>query len=202
MSPDPAPAVPVAGAPDAAALTWPVACLLAMWDALHLELGEAALVTDGHKWSGLATVVAAWYGATPVLFLTEGSSAPAGSALVRVEDPSETVRGLTARLQGRPGVAVAELSGRASLVDLVLESIPSQTGVAMAGEGRDRLTIDFYVNVHRKGLNMVSSVLDPGRPDAPGGAVTTAHVDRAGRLLAQPARLAEARAAAGAALVP
>jgi hypothetical protein len=70
----------------------------------------------------------------------------------------------------------------------------------MAGEGRERLTIDSYVNVHRKGLNTVSSVLDPGRPDAPGGAVTTAHVDRAGRLLAQPARLAEARAAAGAAL--
>jgi hypothetical protein len=187
---------PAAGGPiDAATLTWPVACLLALWDSLDLELGEAAVVTEGHPWSGLAAVVAGWYGATPVLYVTAGTAAPAGTTPIRVEDPSETVRGLASRLQGRPGVAVAELSGRAAIVDIVLESIPSETGIAMAGEGRERLTIDFYVNVHRKGLHMVSTLLDPGAPDVPGRGVTSAHVVRAQRLLAQPARLAQAGAA-------
>ena len=96
-------------------------------------------------------------------------------------------------------MAAAEFSGRADFVDLLLESIPPQSGLALAGAGREPLTIDFYVNVHRKGLLMVSSVLDPGgaveTADEGGSNVGPAHVERARLLLANPDRLAESRRA-------
>lgn len=183
------------------ALLWPTASLLALWDTLSLELGESAVVTDGHRWSRLAAVVASWYGAFPVVFVSEGTTAPNGALLVRVEDPSEAVRGLQSTLQGRPGVAAVDLSGRADFVDLLLESIPSESGLALAGDGREPLTIDFYVNVHRKGLHMVSSLLDPAPPaDGIGvtstrgaSGVSSAHVSRARVLLSDADRTASAR---------
>lgn len=179
---------------DVEAVTWPVASLLSLWDALWLELGDMAVVTDGHPWSALAATVARWHGALPVLFITQAGTAPAGAELLRVDDPNDAVQSLAARLKVRPGVAAAELSGRADIVDLILEAVPSQARVALAGNAGELLTIDYYVNVHRKGLHLVSRTLTPaaersGAPDAP---VTAAHLARARALLSNADRLAQA----------
>jgi hypothetical protein len=103
---------------------------------------------------------------------------------------------LGARLKVRPGVAVAELSGRPDVVDLILEAIPMFTRVLFAGPPGDRLTVDFYVNVHRKGLLLRSSTLAPSASiAAPWAGEAGARLARAARFLTVPARLAECRVA-------
>jgi hypothetical protein len=57
----------------------------------------------------------------------------------------------------------------------------------LAGTSREPLTIDYYVNVHRKGLRLVSAALD--EPSSGLAAEIAARLERATRLLARPARL-------------
>ncbi len=164
--------------------------LLWLWDTLGLELGEGAVVTDGHPWSRAAALVAVWYGAHPVLLVTPGETLPAGVTPFRAaDDPAEAVKALAGLLQPRPGVAIAELSGRADLVDLVFEGIPPGARVMLGGAAVERLTIDFYVNVHRKGILLASALFEPEAAPAPGWNAS-AYAERASRILADAARAA------------
>jgi hypothetical protein len=94
----------------------------------------------------------------------------------------------TARLVACPAVAVAELSGRSELVDLVLEAVPPSSRLLFAGVAREAVTLDYYSNLHRKGLRLVSGVLDTAPID-------DLHLERARRLLARTERYAAASAA-------
>jgi hypothetical protein len=168
--------------------------LLSVWDALALEIGDTAVVTDGHPWSRLCALVASWYGALPVLFLTTGSDGPEGIVTVRVDDPAAAIKHLSATLAPTTGVAAVDLGGRADHIDLLLESLPRFSRLMLAGPPGESLTIDFYVNVHRRGLRLLSRVLDPrgGTGHAPASAE---HLARAQRLLANPRRQQEFRGA-------
>jgi hypothetical protein len=178
---------------DTASLVSAVAQVLRLWDGLGLELGETAIVTGGHPYSRLAAVVARWYGALPVLYVTSDEThTPEGvEAVVVGEDPGAVLASLRSRLAARPAVAAAELSGRADIVDLLLETLPQFSRIMFAGDRAEQLTIDFYVNVHRKGLRLFSSVLDR-LPDPPGGGdPVDRHAARARRLLDEPQRANE-----------
>ena len=168
---------------NAALLVLPVATALRAWDLALPELGTAAVITPG-PWAPLFSVVACWYGATPML--VGGASAPG--------EDVDAVASLTKKLTAYPAVSAAELTGRADMVDLLLESIPKYSRVLFAGPRGDRFTIDYYVNVHRKGLHLASSVLsaldaftEPAGRDL---------VVRAARLLANPSRAARCHDAA------
>jgi threonine dehydrogenase-like Zn-dependent dehydrogenase len=170
---------------SAALLVLPVATALRAWDRALPELGSAAVITPG-PWAPLFSVVAGWYGATPML---------AGGASPRGED-GDAVASLTRKLTAYPSVSAAELTGRADMVDLLLESVPKYSRVLFAGPRGDRFTIDYYVNVHRKGLHLVSAVLsalDAFKEPAGGDLVV-----RAARLLANPSRAARCQDAAAA----
>jgi hypothetical protein len=149
----------------------PLSAVLALWDRLDLEIGDTAVVTDGHRWSQLAALVAVWYGALPVLLLTRtpGEVIPGVTNLVRT-GTDEDARGLATLLRDRPGVAAAELTGEPGTVDVILEAMPSAARVMLAGEVGDRLTIDFYSNVHLKGLRLLSGRLAPSVVGPPGTA--------------------------------
>jgi threonine dehydrogenase-like Zn-dependent dehydrogenase len=155
--------VPASGAievpaelPVETALLVPLAAVaLRAWDSLRLEIGAAAVVTPG-LWSPILSAVAGWYGATPLLVRGAGDAASAGSGV-----DAETVSRLSAKLAGCPAVCAIELTGRADTVDLLLESVPKYARVLFAGPQGDRLTIDYYVNVHRKGLHLSSTILSP-----------------------------------------
>ena len=196
--PVPAGSTPDRLSTDVATLLWPTASLLALWDRLDVEIGDVAVVTDGHPWSPLAAVVASWYGAFPILFVSEGvdrtrrgqpsdrgsvggGAGPAGSAAgPRRCGGSRPQR--TRRLR-RPAARV---------------SSPAVRPDASPATPARALTIDFYVNVHRKGLHMVSRLLTAastaGTPGGPAG-VSEAHVARARLLLADPERMTAARTA-------
>ena len=144
---------------DAAVLLPFLAEALRAWDLLDLEIGSAAVVTQGSPWSGLLAAAARCYGAVPVLV---GGAGTEGGSAIDVTDADAVTR-FAATLSGFPAVCVVELSGRAEVVDVVLEAVPLYARVLFAGPRGDRLTIDYYVNVHRKGMHLKSTVLSPGR---------------------------------------
>jgi hypothetical protein len=178
---------------DVSSLELPLSAVLAMWDRLDLEIGDTAVVTDGHRWSRLAALVAVWYGALPVLLLTRTPvDVIPGVTNVTRTGTDEDTRGLATVLRDRPGVAAAELTGEPGTVDVILEAMPSAARVLLAGEAGDRLTIDFYSNVHLKGVRLLSDCLtssDVGPADGSDPRLSA----RVARLLAQPRAAAACR---------
>jgi hypothetical protein len=183
-------------APDAAAIAPALAGVLRAWDRLEVELGEVALVTDDHPLSRLTALVATWYGALPVLLLGRGA-APADLAGVRWiavdDDPDATLGRVRGELASRPGAVAIELSGRADVVDFLLEALPTYARVLLAGERRELLTIDYYVNLHRKGLVVHSGRLQPVEDG--NDPRQRQLLERASRLLSRPERVEACRRA-------
>jgi hypothetical protein len=159
-----------------------------VWDTLRLEIGEVALITDDHRDANLMALAATWYGASPVLFITDDEvSVPRGVTPLRPIAGGPETKALAARLSERPGAAAIDLTGRSDTVDVLLEAMPRFSRLLLGGTSREPLTIDYYVNVHRKGLRLVSAALDDPSPSL--SAELVARQERAARLLAQPARL-------------
>jgi hypothetical protein len=130
----------------------PLAVALSMWESLHLELGDAAVFTSGSPLSALAGQVALWRGGCPVVELGPAESGSA-SEMPRVDwsDPEAAAKQLTEATAKRPGFAAVELSGRADVLDILLEMMPRSSRLLLAGPAGKPVTIDFYKNIHRKG---------------------------------------------------
>lgn len=183
--------------PVSAALTSETALMIPLvvealraWDSLRLEIGAAALVTQERPWASLFELVASWYGAFPVRVGHADGDRAATSDF-------DAVAALGRTLADYPLVCAVELTGRSGVVDTVLEAIPPSSRLLFAGPRHDRFTIDYYVNVHRKGLHLGSTILSPSRLFTPEGR-DHGLVDRATRLLTSHARAQACRAAIGA----
>lgn len=149
-----------------ALLAPPLALALSFWDRLHLELGEAAIYTEGDVFADLLGQVAIWSGACPVIKLC---NAICKSPLVSGEsqllsDADQALHQLRHRIKEKPGFAAIDLSGRPEIIDLLLEVVPRWGRIMLAGRTRQPLTVDFYNNVHRKGVVLVSSAFEPTYP--------------------------------------
>jgi NADPH:quinone reductase-like Zn-dependent oxidoreductase len=157
--------VPVAASLDVAqALALPaLAAALSIWESLHLALGEAAVFTSGGALSTLAGQVALWRGGCPVVEL-----GPAGAGatpdIMRIDwtDPEKAARQLIEATDNRPGFAAVEFSGRAEILDVLLEMMPRWSRLLLAGPAGEPVTIDFYRNVHRKGAVIAALDVDAG----------------------------------------
>jgi hypothetical protein len=148
--------------PEDAALVPAVSRALWAWDLLGLELGDVALVTGEDAQADLVALVASWYGALPVVRLSlDARPLPRGIDGVVLDDPQRTIADLAARFSRRPGVAVVDLSGRSGVIEVLLASLPTFARLLLAGSACEPLTIDFYNNVHRKGLDLRSGVFHP-----------------------------------------
>lgn len=148
---------------DEALLALPLAMSLFVWDRLQLELGEAAVYTEGDGFADLVGQVAIWRGGCPVIRLGKDSGrTPLDRGECQVmSDPEEALRQLKKRIQNKPGFAAIDLSGRPETIDLLLEVVPRWGRVMLAGRTRQPLTVDFYNNVHRKGVLLLASIFDP-----------------------------------------
>jgi threonine dehydrogenase-like Zn-dependent dehydrogenase len=184
--------------PSSAILVPPVATALALWDTMHLELGEAAVWTGGSPLSGLVGQVALWRGACPAVELgpLESSGAAEGRPGVDSIDwtDAETASTKLASLAAdKPGFAAIDLSGRAEVIDSLLEAIPRWGRLMLAGPPGSTVTIDFYKNVHRKGIIISSTVLEPTAILDPSRREITAQLGRATEVLNNPAMAQQCR---------
>lgn len=158
-------AVPPALEASAALLAPPLGLALWMWDRLRLELGELAVYTEGDVFSPLVGQVGLWRGGCPVIRLSgdaDHASQP-GIEVLTTSDPEGAARELRDRIKEKPGFAAIDLSGRPEIIDLFLEVMPRWGRMMLAGGTREPLTVDFYNNVHRKGVLLLTSVFDPTR---------------------------------------
>jgi hypothetical protein len=170
---------------------------LSIVDALTVELGDRCVVSGTTGLARLTALVAGWAGAWPIM-LTPGSAPPppAGVEHVLVDDLEAALATLSARLQESPSVVAIELTGLAAMVDLLLQSAPMFARLLFAGDARQPLTIDFYTNVHRKGLLLQSMAIDlPDFVASPRDGEGSRRLTRALGLLSRPDRLAACQAA-------
>jgi hypothetical protein len=182
-----------------APLVVPTAQALRIWRRLGLELGEAAVFTDGHELADLVGLVATWHGALPVVRLTTDEAAATGEIeTVPVGDAPAAVERLRALTTHAPGLAAVDLSGRGSTVAIILEALPRWGRLGFAGPTPEPFTTAFYTDIHRKGA-VVSAIgaLDSIFTDPRSWEV---EVRNACRLLMNPARAAKLRACSARAL--
>jgi hypothetical protein len=174
---------------ESALLVPPLMVVLRIWDDLHLELGELAVVTHGHPLARLAAVTAAWHGADTVFVTPDGVEPPPGTAALHLGEHAEPITLLTERLKAAVATVAVDFSGAAEIIDALLESVPASSRLLLAGRDPERLTVDFYRNVHRKGLELLSTTAGPGLAfDATDRRRQTRLATRACRLLADARR--------------
>lgn len=141
-----------------------LATALALWERVGLELGEAAATTAGHPLSRLVADLAQRRGAVPSVMLGpagDASEAADGIQPIDWTDPDDATRQLTQIVGKAPGFAAVDLSGRAEIIDVLLEVMPRFGRLVLAGPPGTPTTVDFYKNVHRKGVVIASTPLEP-----------------------------------------
>lgn len=186
---------------EAALLAPLLAMAFDVWDELSLELGETAVCTGGGPLAGLVTLAAVYRGACPVIRLACPEETVAGvkSMTISREDTESSVDELRDVFLTRPGTAVVELTGRADMVDVLLESIPRYSRLMLAGGESEPLTVDYYNNMHRSGITVLARRLQAADALlAPQGSRLASQLARAFRILQDPHRAAESTKAHGA----
>jgi threonine dehydrogenase-like Zn-dependent dehydrogenase len=189
--------------PQLAILVPPLASALAIWETLQLELGDAAVWTTGAPLSALVGQVALWRGACPGIALGSATNTQERHAAhvdwIDGSDQESAAASLAAAVASRPGFAAVDLSGHAEVIDVLLEAIPRWGRLLLAGPAGAPVTIDFYKNVHRKGIVMATTTVEPASIfDGGVHADARAQIGRAIAILRNPAMSASCRRLLGA----
>src|SRR6266498_3907218 len=169
----------------------PTAQALRVWRRLRLEIGEAAVLTDGDGLADFIGLVAMWHGGLPVIRLTSRQTA-GDVEIVNISDAPlalERLRSLTAHA---PGLAAVDLSGSGEILAMLLEALPRWGRLMLAGPCPEPFTTAFYTDIHRKGVVVCSD----GDLDSMFSDPSEWNVDvrNACRLLMEPKRAAKLRA--------
>lgn len=148
--------------PELAILVPRLATALSAWSRLGLELGEAAvIVADDVALARWLSLVAAWFGGMPVIASTTMSPdlavLPSGRLCSGSSDGLVgSIRQSTADSAGWAGI---ETTGRPDMLEVMLEAVPKWGRIALGGQNSGSATVDFYNNVHRKGVHILSATL-------------------------------------------
>jgi hypothetical protein len=171
----------------------PTAQALRVWRRLTLELGEAAIYTDGHPLAEFIGLVATWHGAHPVIRLTTSDAGAIDDVeTVNVGDAQAAVERIRSLTASAAGLAAVDLSGRGNVLSALLEALPRWGRLMLAGPSPEPFTTAFYADVHRKGaLVCAAGDLDTVFSDP---AAWDLELRNARRLLADSTRAARLRA--------
>jgi hypothetical protein len=77
------------------------------------------------------------------------------------EESSALLTELKGRLTDCVGVAAIDASGKAEVTDVIFETLPRWGRLLLAAQRPTPINIDFYNNVHRKGIDMRGCSFDP-----------------------------------------
>ncbi len=149
-------------------LTPLLASAVQAWQELGLEVGETALVAGEGALADVFCLAALWHGACPVITLGAAAGRIEGVMgwNVPADDPEPALEELAQLLAGAPAVAAVDLTGRAVIADMFFEVLPQYSRLLLAGDAGEPLTIDYYVNIHRKGIRVLARRVDPEAVDA------------------------------------
>jgi hypothetical protein len=140
------------------ALAW----ALWAWEQLHLELGELAIYCPGSPFDHLLGHAALLQGALPVFQVGAAEFAPpAGVEVLSDADAGTLLAELRKRTGKSPGVAAVDVRGKAEITDVLFEGLPRGSRMMLAAYRSSTLNIDFYNNVHRKGVLLRNGLCDP-----------------------------------------
>jgi len=164
-----------------------LALALWVWDLVHLELGEVALFTSGSPLERYINQVALWRSGRAVMRLDFGDSVghpPPDVIAVDGSDPQQAIASVHAACSAAPGFAAVVLSEKSAALDVVLEAAPNWGRIVFAAATAESATVDFYTNVHRKGIRMLAGPASTGtiveQHEQP---VVRGYLDRATRLM-------------------
>ena len=140
-----------------------LALSLWVWETLQLEIGEAAVYTADSPFEHFLGETALLRGALPVLQLGTASNyaAPEGVQVLTAGEASELLADLKGRLADSVGFAAVDAGGKAEVTDVIFETLPRWGRLLLAAHRPTPINIDFYNNVHRKGIDMRGCSLDP-----------------------------------------
>ena len=130
---------------------------------MQLEIGEAAVYTPESPFEHFLGEAALLRGALPVIQLGPSSTyrAPSHAQVLDSGESSALLTELKGRLADCVGVAAIDLSGKAEVTDVIFETLPRWGRLLLAAHRPAPINIDFYNNVHRKGIDMRGCSLDP-----------------------------------------
>ena len=157
---------------DRAMLVPRLAMALAATDAVALELGDVPICTSGGEDLHLIATVCQWRSGRDVLVLdlSDGHfAATAGCRRIDSSDPQRAIEDISRASATAPGAAAIVLSRKSDAVDILLEAMPMWGRMIISSAGTEPATIDFYNNVHRKGMSLVTGPASPTvlfEPDA------------------------------------
>jgi hypothetical protein len=136
---------------------------LVMWEHLRLELGETAIVIGDGSLAPLLCQGAIWHGGAPVIHLGDAPIAHSipGVESLLVEDTDQVLVRLRRIVQPKAGFAAVDISGSPQMLTLLFDLVPVRGRLYLGDPETKPVTIDFYNNVHRKGIQILSSVIDP-----------------------------------------
>jgi threonine dehydrogenase-like Zn-dependent dehydrogenase len=144
--------------PPESALYLPVvADLLLALDQAHPDLGWNAVLTGTDEWAHLTALVMAQAGARSVSCLVSSDeSLPQGATHGFVSLSGKDDGSLSHHLTTLRGpIVFVETTGRASVLQNVLDVIPPQSALILTGTvGGDVTSINFYADVHKKNIRI------------------------------------------------
>lgn len=141
----------------------PLAFALWAWERLNLEIGEIALVSGDNAFSCFFAQAARLYGALPVFQLGNDLKDFQGIDNIEInrDEPLATIELLRNRIQDKTGFAAIDLSGKPEIIDVIFEVLPKWGKLMLLKQTKYPLTIDYYNNLHRKGIYMLSYEFNP-----------------------------------------
>lgn len=134
------------------------------WDVASLEPGEAAIVTSGSACTGELATVAAWRSGRRLTYLDCGdgpTGIPADGLRVDAAEPQQALATLARQLDGAPGAIAVVATPNSEAIDLLLEAMPVWGRIVLAIDSTEPAAVDFYNNVHRKGLRICGAPASP-----------------------------------------
>ncbi len=151
--------------PSARAMLVPdLALALAICASARLELGEIAVYSSGARHEALIGLVAGWCTGRDVIRIDFNDGAgvtPAGVQKVDGSDPQRALEIIQRSTRNTAGFAAIVLSSKAEAMDVLLEAMPTWGRLVVASRSTESATIDFYNNVHRKGVTVLGMPASP-----------------------------------------